>query len=70
MRFAGVLLVVLGLLALIQKGFTYTEREKVIDAGPLHASVDRKKHVDIAPAAGGTALAVGALILLTGKRGE
>jgi hypothetical protein len=36
----GVVLIVLGVLALAYQGITYTTREKVVDLGPLTASVD------------------------------
>jgi hypothetical protein len=36
----GVALIILGVLALAYQGITYTTREKVIDLGPLQASVD------------------------------
>jgi hypothetical protein len=36
----GVALIILGVLALASEGITYTTREKVIDLGPLKASVD------------------------------
>ena len=34
----GVVLIVIGVLALAYQGITYTTREKVIDLGPLHDS--------------------------------
>jgi hypothetical protein len=37
---AGVVLVVLGVLALTYQGITYTHREKILDAGPIHATKD------------------------------
>jgi hypothetical protein len=38
----GVLLIVVGLVALVYQGITYTSRETVIDIGPLHATADRQ----------------------------
>jgi hypothetical protein len=37
---AGVVLIIRGVLALASQGITYTTREKVMDLGPLTASVD------------------------------
>ena len=37
---AGVALIPLGVLALVYQGITYTTREKVVNRGPLTASVD------------------------------
>ena len=40
MTIIGVLLVVLGLVALAYQGITYTKHKTVIDIGPLHATAD------------------------------
>ena len=45
----GVVLVVLGVLALLYQGFTYTTKETVIDIGPIHATADRQKTVPLPP---------------------
>jgi len=66
MRMLGVVLIVLGIVALAYGGITYTKHEKVIDAGPFHASVDEKKHVPLPPVAGAIALVAG--ILLVSRR--
>ena len=41
----GVALIIVGVLALAYQGITYTTREKVIDIGPLKASVDKEKTI-------------------------
>jgi hypothetical protein len=41
----GVALIILGVLALAYQGITYTTREKVLDLGPLKASVDKDKRI-------------------------
>jgi uncharacterized membrane protein len=61
----GILLIVLGGLALAYQGFNYTRREKVFDLGPIHATADEQKHVSIPPILGGLAL-VGGIALLVG----
>ena len=43
MRAFGVVLVVLGLLALVYGGISYTKREKVVDLGPIQATATEKK---------------------------
>ena len=43
MTIAGMTLIVLGLVALVYQGITYTSRETVLDIGPLHATADRQK---------------------------
>jgi hypothetical protein len=64
----GVLLVVLGGLALAYQGFSYTSREKVIDIGPIHATADTREHVPLPPIVGGLALAAGAILLVMGAK--
>jgi uncharacterized membrane protein len=67
----GVLLVVLGGLALAYQGFTYTHQEKVLDLGPIHATAEKQERVSIPPILGGLAL-VGGIVLLVvgGKKGS
>jgi hypothetical protein len=38
---AGIILIVLGALALAYQGINYTHREKVLDIGPIHATEDK-----------------------------
>lgn len=64
----GVALIVLGVLALAYQGITYTTREKVIDLGPLQASVDKKKSIPLPPIVGAVALAGGVVLVFIGSR--
>jgi hypothetical protein len=65
---AGILLVVLGALALVYQGFTYTHREKILDVGPIHATVDQQKEIPLSPILGGLALAAGVALVAIGAR--
>jgi hypothetical protein len=64
----GIVLIVLGALALVYQGFTYTHQEKVLDVGPIHATRDEKESVPISPIVGGLALAGGVALLLFGAK--
>jgi len=64
----GILLAVLGVLALVYQGFSYTRQEKVLDMGPIHATADTREHVPLPPIVGGMALAVGAVLLAIGAK--
>ena len=64
----GVLLIVVGVIALGYEGITYTTREKVLDIGPLKASVDKKKTIPLSPALGGAALIGGIVLVVVGAR--
>lgn len=64
----GILLVVLGALALAYQGITYTHREKVLDVGPIHATRDTQKRIPLPPILGGLALLGGVGLLAAGAR--
>jgi len=64
----GVVLIVLGIIALAYQGITYTTREKVIDLGPLKASVEKQKTIPLPPILGGLAVAAGVFLVWVGAR--
>lgn len=68
MSLVGVVLIVLGVLALVYQGITYTSRETILDIGPLHATADRQKTLPLSPVLGIAALAGGVLLLVAGSR--
>ena len=63
----GILLIVLGAISLVTKGFSFTERE-THDLGPIEVTTKDTKHVPIAPILGGLAIAGGVALLLVGSR--
>jgi len=66
----AIVLIVLGVLALAYQGITYTTREKILDLGPLKASVDKQKTIPHPPILGAVALAGGVVLLVVAnKRG-
>jgi hypothetical protein len=64
----GILFLVAGIIMLIWTGFSYTRREKVVDAGPVHISADKQKTVSWPPYAGGILAVAGVVMLVTGNR--
>ena len=64
----GIVLIILGVLALAYQGITYTTREKVIDIGPLKASVDKEKSIPLPPIVGVLALVGGVVLVIVGAR--
>lgn len=64
----GVALIILGVVALAYQGITYTTREKIIDIGPLKASVDNERSIPLPPIVGGLALAGGVILVIMGAR--
>lgn len=64
----GIALIMLGVVAFAYQGITYTTREKVIDLGPLQATVDKTQTIPLTPLVGGLALAGGIGLLVVGAR--
>ena len=64
----GIALIILGVLALAYQGITYTTREKIIDLGPVKASVDKEQRIPLPPIVGALALAGGVVLVIVGAR--
>ncbi len=63
----GILLIVVGAIMVIWTGFTYTKKEKIIDAGPIHLSADRQKTVNWPPYLGGVLIIGGIAVVALSK---
>jgi hypothetical protein len=68
MKMAGIVLIVLGVLALAYQGFTYTTRETVIDIGPITATAERERTFPLPPIIGIVASAGGVALMFAGSR--
>lgn len=66
-RTLGLILTLLGIAMLVWTGFSYTKKEKIVDAGPIQISADREKNVNWPPYAGGIILVAGLVVLVTSK---
>ncbi len=64
----GIALIVLGVLALVYQGVSYTTREKLIELGPLKAEVEKEKTLALPPVLGVGAIAAGVVLLILGAR--
>jgi uncharacterized membrane protein YidH (DUF202 family) len=64
----AVLLIVGGIAGLAVPYFTYTQKERVVDVGPIQIDADKTKHVNI-PQIAAIAALVGGLALLFASRG-
>jgi hypothetical protein len=64
----GILLIVLGGLALAYQGFNYTHHERVMDVGPMHVTREDHERVSIPPILGGLALVGGIVLLVVGAK--
>ena len=66
-RTLGIILIVVGIAMLIWTGFSYTKKEKIVDAGPIQISADKEKSVNWPPYAGGIILIAGVIVFATSK---
>ena len=66
--FVGIALILLGIVAFAYQGISYTSREKIIDVGPLQASVDTKKTIPLSPLLGGLVLVGGIVLVVVGSK--
>jgi uncharacterized membrane protein YidH (DUF202 family) len=64
----GVILIVIGIVALAYQGITYTTSEKVVDLGRLKVEAKREKTIPLPPVAGAAALVVGVILVVVGSR--
>jgi uncharacterized membrane protein YidH (DUF202 family) len=65
----AVVLIVLGILGLAWGGFSFTQKEKAVDLGPIEVTRESTKSVPIPPIAGAAALLGGIALLVTSKKG-
>jgi hypothetical protein len=61
----GIVLIALGLVGIAWGGFTFTTRQTLFNAGPIHATRDKEHNVPVPPIAGAVALIGGVALLLT-----
>jgi len=64
----GIAFILLGIVAFAYQGISYTSREKIIDVGPLQASVDTKKTIPLSPLLGGLVLVGGIVLVVVGTK--
>ena len=64
----GVILIILGALALAYQGITYTTHKKVLDIGPLQATEEQHKTIPLPPIVGAIALIGGIVLLVAGRK--
>jgi len=64
----GILLVIVGALALAYQGISYTRHEKVLDIGPIQATAEKHERIPLPPILGGLVLVGGVTLLVIGAR--
>jgi len=61
---AGIVLVVLGALALAYQGINYTRQKDVVDLGSIHVTTQTQERISLPPVLGGLAVAGGIALLV------
>jgi uncharacterized membrane protein YidH (DUF202 family) len=64
----GIVLIVVGVIALAYGGFSFTTTEKVAEIGPLKLEKEKTRGVSIPPIIGGAALVGGVVLLVAAAR--
>jgi hypothetical protein len=68
MKLVGLILIVIGIVGLAYGGITWTQRDPVMDVGPVHVTHDKTKSLPLPPIAGGLALAAGVAVFMSARR--
>jgi hypothetical protein len=67
-KLVGIILIVLGILALAIGGIEYTTREQVVDLGPIEATTEEEHTIPLSPVAGIAAIVGGIVLVAVGSR--
>lgn len=70
MKNLGIVLIVLGLVLTIYTGFSYFQKEKVVDLGKVEITADKKKNVVWSPIIGIVVMGIGGIILWTSNKNK
>ncbi len=66
--FIGIVLIVIGIVALAYQGITYTTREKVVEIGPVEVTAEKTKTFPLPPVLGAIALVGGIVLLIIDRK--
>jgi uncharacterized membrane protein YidH (DUF202 family) len=66
----GVLLIILGTLALAYGGIHYTTHKKIVDIGSFQATTTEQKTFPLPPILGAVCLVGGIVLVVTGRKGN
>ena len=68
LKIVGLILIILGVVALIFGGISYKTKEEVVDLGPIEATAETKKTIPLPPVLGAIALIGGIVLLVVGAK--
>jgi uncharacterized membrane protein YidH (DUF202 family) len=68
MKIVGIVLIVIGIVALAYGGISWTDRDTVIDAGPFEVQTVERERLPLSPILGIVSVAAGVVLLVAGGR--
>jgi uncharacterized membrane protein YidH (DUF202 family) len=69
MKTIGIVLVVLGVLALVYGGISYSKNRTVLEVGSMHVTATEQKHIPVPALVGVAVLIGGVAMVVMGNRG-
>jgi hypothetical protein len=70
MKNLGIVLIVIGLVLLIIRGFNYTQEEEVVDIGRLEVNKEETRTVSWPLYVGGITVIAGLVLVLSGRKNK
>ena len=70
MKIAGIVLIVVGILALAYQHFSYTETKQDVKIGSMEIQHQEDHPVSIPPIVGAICVVAGVVVLVVGRRGK
>jgi hypothetical protein len=68
MRAFGVILIIIGIIALAYGGISWTDRDTIVDAGPLEIQTEDREGIPLPPIVGIISVAAGLVLVFAGGR--
>ncbi len=68
MKAAGWVLIVIGIVMIIVKGFSVTEKKNIVDAGPIQIDKTENKWIGWPTYAGGIIAVIGVVLVIADKK--
>jgi len=65
---AGLILIVLGVVILVVGGITYNKKKNVMDLGGVHVTATHQQRIDFPPIVGGLIVIGGIVLVVAGSR--
>jgi len=70
MKLAGIILIVIGILALVYQAFPYSQTKEVAKIGSLEIQSKETHELPVPPIVGGICVVAGVVLLVAGGRGN